>query len=69
MACRLSGGKLDVYAANVLPMLTFCQLYPWEQTKYNSNRNTNAFIHDNGFEYVFSEMEGVGSYAGKIPLT
>ena len=64
LACRLFGAK-----PLSEPMLTYCQLGPWEQTSGNSNRNTKLFIHENAFETVVCEMAAILSGGGELFCT
>ena len=54
MACRLFGAK-----PLPEPVLTYCQLVPWEQTSMNYNQNTKLFIHEYAFENVVCKMAAI----------
>ena len=51
MACLLDGAKPVSE-----PVL---ELYPWDKTQYNFNRNLNIFIQENAFENIVCLMSSL----------
>ena len=41
------------------PILTYCQLNPFEQVKWNFSQNTTIFIEENGFENIIYKMSAI----------
>ena len=61
-----SGNGLSLLGAKPLaePMLTYCQLDPWEQISVNWK--SNIFIHENAFENVVCEMAAILSRGNEL---
>ena len=63
MACRLCDAK-----PLPRPMLTYCQLDPWEPTSVKFESKYEAFIHQNSFENVLCEMVAILSRESLVEL-
>ena len=54
MACRLFGAM-----PSSKPILSYCQLDPYEQTSMNFNQNATFFINENAYENIVCEMVAI----------
>ena len=61
MACRLFGAKLLLEPCWLIGNWTLMNKFQW-----NSNQNTNLFIHQNAFKNVVCEMAAILSRGNKL---
>ena len=54
MACLLFGAM-----PSSKPILSYCQLDPYEQTSMNFNQNATFFINENAYENIVCEMAAI----------